>query len=88
VTSTGERDLTHPVTALVRAAKEGLDALVETPLWSLDAADTEALVADLATLEARLAELQARVIAHAEDLHLPASRGTGTPPSGSRSPPT
>ena len=75
MTSTDECDLTHPVTAFVCAATSRLDELAETPTWSLDAAGTEALVADLATIEARLAEVGARVIAHAEDLHLPREQG-------------
>src|SRR5215218_3603702 len=73
--SIGERDVTHPVAGFVRAARRRLDALAETPMWSLGAAETEALVADLATVEAQLAELEARAIAHAEDLHLPREKG-------------
>ena len=54
-------------TAQMRAAA---DAVVDASVWSMDATETASTLVELTRLEAQLAELKARVAAHADDLHV------------------
>ncbi|WP_340539839.1 DUF222 domain-containing protein, partial [Nocardioides sp. GXZ039] len=65
----------HPLAVLVARFKRDLAGHVDTPLWSLDADDTAALLVDLAEVIASLAELEARAVTQAEALDLPGSIG-------------
>ncbi|GAA4371333.1 hypothetical protein GCM10023146_20550 [Nocardioides caricicola] len=47
-----------------------LDTVTDSSVWSMDAAATAATLVALTRAEARLAELKARVAAHADDLHI------------------
>ncbi|WP_340540532.1 HNH endonuclease signature motif containing protein [Nocardioides sp. GXZ039] len=65
----------HPLAVLVARFKKDLAGHVDTPLWSLDADDTAALLVDLAEVTASLAELEARAVTQAEALDLPGTIG-------------
>ncbi|WP_340537089.1 HNH endonuclease signature motif containing protein [Nocardioides sp. GXZ039] len=65
----------HPLAVLVARFKKDLAGHVDTPLWSLDADDTAALLVDLAEVTASVAELEARAVTQAEALDLPGSIG-------------
>ncbi|GAA4376729.1 HNH endonuclease signature motif containing protein [Nocardioides caricicola] len=54
-------------TAQMRAAA---DAVADASVWSMDAAETAATLVELTRHEAEVAELKARVAAHADDLHV------------------
>ena len=56
----------HPVTRALAGARDQLHAVAETPVWSMDPAETTAALHDLQALAAQVAELQARVLAHAD----------------------
>ncbi|GAA4368244.1 HNH endonuclease signature motif containing protein [Nocardioides caricicola] len=47
-----------------------LDAVADSSVWSMDAAETADTLVALTRAEAKLAELKARVAAHADDLHV------------------
>ena len=66
----------HPIVRFLDAVERELDELVDAPTWSLDASDTTQVVGRLAALEARLDELEARAVRHAETLEVPAAAGT------------
>ncbi|WP_340538129.1 HNH endonuclease signature motif containing protein [Nocardioides sp. GXZ039] len=65
----------HPLAVLVARFKKDLAGHVDTPLWSLDADDTAALLVDLAEVTASLAELETRTLTQADALDLPGSIG-------------
>ncbi len=65
----------HPIVRLLDAVERELDELVEAPLWSLDVPDTTQVVGRLATVQARLDELEARAVRHAETLEVPTIGG-------------
>ncbi len=65
----------HPIVRFLDVLERELDDLVDAPTWSLDAPDTTQVVGRLAALEARLDELEARTVRHAETLEVPAAGG-------------
>ena len=56
----------HPVAVAAAHLHAELDAVAEASVWSMDAAETGQTLASLARAKARIAELEARVAAHAE----------------------
>ena len=66
----------HPIVRFLDLLERELDDLVDAPTWSLDAPDTTQVVGRLAALEARLDELEARAVRHAETLDIPITAGT------------
>jgi hypothetical protein len=56
----------HPVAAGVERLHSELDAIAETPVWSMDATEAEAALTAVTRLAARVAELELRVAAHAD----------------------
>ena len=56
----------HPVTRALAGARDQLHAVAEVPIWSMDAAETTAAIHELNALAAQVAELQARVLHHAD----------------------
>src|SRR5690349_20622975 len=60
----------HRVSAATAAMRAAADAVVDASVWSMDAAETAATLVELTALAAQVAELTARVVAHADDLHV------------------
>jgi len=56
----------HPLAEAVARVHSALDQVAETPTWSLSQSGTADLLTDLARAQSRFAELQARVLSHAE----------------------
>ncbi|MEN8707977.1 MAG: DUF222 domain-containing protein [Nocardioides marinisabuli] len=56
----------HPLAEAVARVHSALDQVAETPTWSLSQSGTADLLTDLARAQSRFAELQARVLAHAD----------------------
>jgi hypothetical protein len=60
----------HRVSVATAHVHAELDEVRDASVWSMDAAETAATLVALDRAEAKLAELKARVAAHADDLHL------------------
>ena len=60
----------HRVSVATAQMRAAADAVVDASVWSMDAAETAATLVELTRLEAQVAELKARVAAHADDLHV------------------
>ncbi|MFC7497600.1 MULTISPECIES: DUF222 domain-containing protein [unclassified Nocardioides] len=60
----------HRVSAAVAHVHAELDAVADASVWSMDADETCATLVELTRAKARLEELEARVAAHADDLHV------------------
>ncbi len=72
---TAELDPTHPVAAAVAAVRAELGSVSGTPVWSMNASETgDALVA-VTRLEAQLAQLKMRLLAHGERVEVGAQVG-------------
>ena len=68
-------DWGHPINAVVSEARAGFTAVAEHAMWSLDAATTRASVVELTRLHAQVAELEARVLSHADEVEAGVSTG-------------
>ena len=75
--ATGEEQDEHPVLALAHQVKRALAAQADTQLWSMTDEETVEFIANMASIAAQVAEGEARGIAHAETLELPAKAGMG-----------
>jgi len=53
----------HPVTRALAGARDQLHAVAGVPVWSLDATETTATLAEIQSAKAQLAELEARLLA-------------------------
>ena len=72
---TAELDPTHPVAAAVAAVRAELGSVAGTPVWSMSASEAgESLVA-VTQLAAQVAQLQMRLLAHAERVEVGADVG-------------
>src|SRR6478752_6779399 len=60
----------HRVSIATAQMRAAADAVVDASVWSMDAAETAATLTELTQLAAQVAELSARVAAHADDLHV------------------
>ena len=60
----------HRVSVATAQMRAAADAVVDASVWSMDAAETAATLVELARHEAEVAELKARVAAHADDLRV------------------
>ena len=60
----------HGVSAATAQMRAAADAVVDASVWSMDAAETASTLVELTRLEAQVAELEARVAAHADELHV------------------
>jgi hypothetical protein len=77
--SSPQREARHPVTETVAGARAGLRTVADQPVWSMSAEETaEALVA-VTRLLAQAAQLQMRLLAHAEEVGVGAATGTTSP---------
>src|SRR4051794_17918579 len=65
----------HRVTRLVTGVRDQLGQVSGVPLYSMDADETTATIADVLRAEAQLAELKTRLVNHAETLDLPGHAG-------------
>ncbi len=68
----------HSVLGAIAAAGEVFDRAGDRPLWVLDAAGTRRALADLAALVSRVAELEARLLTHADTVEAYAEPGATT----------
>src|SRR6478735_10155140 len=60
----------HRVSIATAEMRAAADAVVDASVWSMDAAETASTLTELTQLAAQVAELSARVAAHADDLHV------------------
>src|SRR6188768_1164403 len=60
----------HRVSVATAHVHSELDAVADASVWSMDESETAATLVALDRAEAKLAELKARVAAHADDLHV------------------
>ncbi|MGH3348994.1 MAG: DUF222 domain-containing protein, partial [Nocardioides sp.] len=68
-------DPTHPVATVVASVRAELRSVAETPVWSMSASETgDALVA-VTRLVAQVAQLQLRLLGHAERVEVGAEVG-------------
>ena len=72
----------HSVLGAIAAAGEVFDRATDRPLWVLDAAGTRRALADLAALVSRVAELEARLLSHAETVEAYAEPGATSTANG------
>ncbi len=76
-----QSEASHPVTQTVAAARERVGELAEQPLWSLDAAGTRQALTELAALTSQVAELEARLVGHADTVEAYAASGAVSTPA-------
>src|SRR6478735_11446721 len=62
--------LRHRVSVATAHVNAELDAITDASVWSMTESETAATLTELVRAEAKLAELKARVAAHADDLHV------------------
>lgn len=74
-------DSTHPVVAAVVALRRQLRELAERPVWSLDVTATEAALVEVTHLATQAAQLQLRLLAHADRVEVGAAVGATSPAS-------
>lgn len=60
----------HRVSAAAAQMRAAADAVADASVWSMGVAETASTLVQLVRLEAQVAELTARVAAHADDLHV------------------
>ncbi|MGA8257903.1 MAG: DUF222 domain-containing protein [Nocardioides sp.] len=65
----------HPINVAVCEMRRAAASVAEQPTWSLDAADTRAALVDLQSLQAQTAELEARLMTHADAVEAGVSTG-------------
>ena len=58
---------------MVTVLRNQLREVAETPVWSMDATETTAAIAEVQAVEAQLAEVKARLLSHATRIDIPAS---------------
>ncbi len=65
----------HRVTSAIADARARLASVTEVPVWSMDATETTAAIADVQAAKAQLAELEARLLSHADRIDIAAETG-------------
>ncbi len=65
----------HPVTRVVAGVRTQLRDVAQTPVWSMDANQTTAAIADVQAAKAQLAEVEARLLSHADRIGIAAETG-------------
>ncbi|CAN5581402.1 hypothetical protein BH11ACT8_BH11ACT8_23250 [soil metagenome] len=68
----------HPIGVAVLGARESFTALVDRPTWSLGGAQTRDLLVEATALAAQVAELQARLLSHADTIDAVKEVGAGS----------
>jgi hypothetical protein len=72
-------DSRHPVVGAVVDLRSVLSDLSSRPVWGLSTADTEAALVEAQSLATQVAQLQLRLLAHAERVHVGGSVGATSP---------
>ena len=75
MTSTAHEARRHPVAESVARLHVELDAIVESPLWTLSGSDAGELLGQASRLRSRIAELELRIAAHADRVDVGARDG-------------
>ena len=65
----------HPVSWALSGVRDQLSAVAGVPVWSMDPTETIAAVAEVQSAKAQLAELEARLLSHADRIDLAGSTG-------------
>ena len=60
----------HPVTRALAGARDQLREAAGLPVWSMDAAETTSVLDEIQSAKAHLAELEARVLSHADRIDI------------------
>src|SRR6478735_3233247 len=60
----------HRVSVATAEMRAAAGSVVDASVWSMDAAETASTLTELTQLAAQVAELSARVAAHADDIHV------------------
>jgi hypothetical protein len=68
----------HRVTRAVADARADLTEVADASVWSMDAAATMATLDDVQMAKAQLAEIEARLLSHAQRIQLPAETGAAS----------
>ncbi|MFC6043559.1 HNH endonuclease signature motif containing protein [Nocardioides hankookensis] len=68
----------HRVSVAVAHAHTELDAVADASTWSMDVAETASTLVEVTRLEARVAELKARVAMHADEIEVGDTAGATT----------
>ena len=68
----------HRVSAATAQMRAAADAVADASVWSMDASETVATLVELTRLIDQATELQARVAAHADDLHVGQEKGASS----------
>jgi hypothetical protein len=69
----------HRVSTAVTHARTALAGVAEVPVWSMDAGETTTILADLCALAAQVAELEARVLSHADRIEIEPTSSPSAP---------
>ena len=73
---TAERfDSTHPVASVIDVVRGELSSVVETPIWSMSPAETEAALVEVTRLASQVAQLQLRLLSHGKRVEVGTSVG-------------
>ena len=72
-------DSRHPVVDTVVDLRSVLSDLSQSPVWGLSNADTEAALVEAQSLATQVAQLQLRLLAHAERVDVGGSVGATSP---------
>ena len=72
-------EVRHPVVAAVVGLRSSLSDLSRTPVWGLSTADTEAALVEVTALATQVAQLQLRLLAHAERVDVGGAVGATSP---------
>jgi hypothetical protein len=72
---TATASYSHRVSRAVADARDDLTVVADASVWSMGAAETMATLDELSALAAQVAELQARLLTHAEQIQLPSATG-------------
>ncbi len=65
----------HRVTRAIAGVRTDLASVADVPLWSMDAAEATATIDEVLAAESQLAELKARLLAHAGQIDVPGQTG-------------
>ena len=60
----------HRVTSAIAAVRSELASATGVPVWSFDATETTTALAEIGSAKAQLAELQARLLVHADRIDI------------------
>jgi hypothetical protein len=63
----------HRVTSAIADTRVRLASVAQVPVWSMDAIETTAAIADVQAAKAQLAEVEARLLSHATRIDIPAT---------------